>query len=100
MGAFLIHPLTIALVGGFLAISIALYNSHKSKELLNHQFRIEAQVKAEDTIASKVNQVDCDSQVEKCASRFGKGEEQFRKIERALVAIYVKQGGTPQELDL
>jgi len=100
MGAVLIHPLTIAIIGGLIAIGIAAYNNFSTRNLFYAKMRVEAQAKADTMLSEKVDQADCDSQVEKCAARFEKGEENFKKIERALVAIYVKQGGTPQELSL
>lgn len=100
MGNLLIHPLVIAVIGGGIAIGIALYNNYQARNLAKMQMRVEAQVKANGVIAGKVDQTVCEGNVEEMKKRFDKGEEQFRKIERALVAIYVKQGGTPQELDL
>ena len=100
MGAFLIHPLTIAIVGGLIAVAIALYNGWHNKNLMYAQMRIEAKVKSNGVIAGKVDKNTCKEQVEKFDAQFKNGEAHFSKIERALVAIYVKQGGTPQELDL
>lgn len=97
---WLTHPMVVAIVGAIIAIGIAIYNNWQSRELCRTQMRVEAQVKVNDTIANKVDQSDCDARIEEMRRRFNKGEDQFRKIERALVAIYVKQGGTPQELDL
>lgn len=100
MGAILVHPLTIAIIGGVIAIGIALYNGWHNKNLMYAQMRVEAKVKSNGVIAGKVDEEDCGRRRAKIDGRLDRGDEEFKKIERALTAIYVKQGGTPQELGL
>ena len=100
MLAILIHPLTIAIVGGIFAIGVALYSSYSAKNMMFSKMRIEAETTLSDTVNNKVDTATCDAQIEKCEKRFDKGDIRFGKIERALVAIYVQVGGNARDLGL
>ena len=100
LAAFISHPLTIALVLGAIAVGVAVYQKAEHKNLMFSRMRIEAQSRLGTSVGTKVDQEDCDDRQLKCDARFDKGDEQFRRIEIALIAIYVKQGGTPRELGL